>query len=103
MLFVYITTSDRAEAERIGRSLVDQRLAACVNILEGMQSIYWWEGAIQTSEEAVLIAKTEDALFEKLMEAVKKMHSYSVPCIISFRIQKANPDYLQWLRDSVGA
>ena len=94
---VYITTKNKAEAERIGRALVQERLAACVNIIDGMNSIYRWEGKIQEDKEAVLIAKTKQSLVKKLTNRVKSLHSYSCPCIISLPILGGNKDYLDWL------
>ena len=97
--FVYITTQNSEEARRIGRALVEERLAACVNILDGMHSIYWWEGEIQDDRETVLIAKTRDALLPALIERVKALHSYSCPCVVALPIIAGNPEYLAWLRE----
>lgn len=94
---VYITTASAEEAATIGRALVEARLAACVNILPGMRSIYHWQGAVETADEAVLIAKTRAPLVAGLVARVKAMHSYEVPCAISLPILDGNPDYLRWL------
>ena len=102
LVFVYMTAGSRAEAERIGRALVDERLAACVNILGGMTSVYRWQGAVETAEETVLIAKTRAALFDRLTARVKELHSYDVPCVVELPIGWGNPDYLDWLRDETG-
>lgn len=96
---VYITTSSVGEAEKIGRALVEERLAACVNILPGMRSIYHWQGAIETADEAVLIAKTRAPLVGGLVARLKELHSYSVPCAISLPVLDGNPDYLRWLAE----
>jgi periplasmic divalent cation tolerance protein len=96
-----MTTADRAEAERIGRMLVELRHAACVNILDGMTSIYRWEGAIETGAETVLIAKTDRAHADALIAAVKAVHSYSVPCALVVDVVGGNADYLAWLASSV--
>lgn len=95
--FVYITCADRAEADKIGRALVEARLAACINIIDGMNSIYWWEGKIGEGKETVLIAKTKEALVSKLIEKVKSLHSYSCPCIVTLPIADGNPDFLEWI------
>ena len=100
MVLVYITTKDKSEAQRIGRALVQERFAACVNILDGMESIYWWEGKVESSQEAILIAKTKNTLVEKLMAKVKELHSYSVPCVLALPISQGNPGYLSWLREN---
>lgn len=96
---VYITTSDREEARSIGKTLVKERLAACVNILDGMESIYWWEGEIKEDTECVLIAKTPYHNMNALTERVKELHSYDCPCILSLQLteQEGNQEYQRWL------
>jgi periplasmic divalent cation tolerance protein len=97
--FIYITCPDESEAETLGAMLVEKRLVACVNILPGMRSLYWWQGKVERAEEAVLIAKTREELVPKLTEAVKAAHSYEVPCVVSLPITGGNPDFLSWIRD----
>ncbi|MDD5673822.1 MAG: divalent-cation tolerance protein CutA [Chitinivibrionales bacterium] len=96
--FIYITTAHVRQARRIGKALVGSRLAACVNILVGMNSLYWWEGKIQDDREAVLIAKTRRTLVTALINKVKAMHSYTCPCIVALPIIDGNPDYLKWIQ-----
>ncbi len=84
-IFVYVTCKDRQEATTIGKAVVEARLAACANILDGMASIYWWEGRLETSNEAVLIFKTSENLLDSLTSKVKSLHSYSVPCVVACR------------------
>ena len=98
----YITTKDKAEARQIGTVLVEKQLAACVNILEGMESIYSWEGKMECSQECVLIAKTIRKKSTDLVTIVKQHHSYTVPCIIFFEVKGGNADYLQWITNSIG-
>ncbi len=95
--FIYITTEDREEAERIGRALIESRLAACVNIIDNMTSMYWWEGRVQDGRETVLIAKTTEALVPELVEKVKAAHSYSCPCVVALPILGGNPEFLEWI------
>ncbi len=102
LVFAYITAGSRAEAERIGRTLVEERLAACVNILGGMTSIYRWQGAVESAEEVVVIAKTRADLFERLTARVKELHSYDVPCVVELPVGRGNPDYLGWLERETG-
>lgn len=97
MYVVYITTSTRNEAQQIGKALVSERLAACVNIIDKMHSIYWWEDQIQEDEETVLIAKTSEGKMEALTDRVKNLHSYSCPCVIALPIKAGNQDYLNWI------
>jgi periplasmic divalent cation tolerance protein len=99
--FVYITTPSRGEAERIGTTLVEERLAACVNILGGMKSIYWWEGAMTSSEEAVLIAKTNQERIHALTERAAELHSYDYPCIVALPIEHGYDPFLIWIHNSV--
>ena len=94
---VYITAKNKEEARKIGKELLKARLAACVNIVDKMNSLYWWEGKIQDDNEAVLIAKTKESLVKELVEKVKSIHSYSCPCIISLPILDGNKEYLDWL------
>lgn len=95
--FVYITTAGMEEARRIGRALVEARLAACVNILDGMSSIYWWEGEIEEGRETVLIAKTRADLVERLTAKVRELHGYDCPCIVALPISGGNPAFLEWI------
>ena len=94
---VYITTATVDEARNIGKELVSGRLAACVNIMENMNSMYWWEGEIQDDREVVLIAKTKASLITELVEKVKSMHSYDCPCIVSLPILDGNRAFLDWI------
>jgi periplasmic divalent cation tolerance protein len=96
---IYITTRDKAEAKVIGRALVEERLAACINILDGMESIYYWEGKIEEEKECLLIAKTHYSKVKLITEKVKQLHSYKVPCILSITLteNEGNKDYLNWL------
>lgn len=96
-VLVYTTYPSLVEAENAGRSLVEQRLAACVNILPGMISHYWWEGAIERGQEVVMLIKTRASLSESVRDAVKAMHSYTTPAILVLAIESVDPTYLGWL------
>lgn len=98
---VYMTTADKAEARRIGEHLVKSRLAACVNILDHMNSMYVWKGQFQDDQEAVMLAKTVHEKVPALIEAVKTMHSYECPCIVTVPISDGHPEFLQWISDRV--
>ena len=96
---VYITTSSKEEARSIGRTLIEDELAACINIIDGMESIYRWEGKVVSDQECVLIAKTHYSKMKELTYRVNKLHSYDCPCIISITLteNEGNKDYLNWL------
>ena len=97
MAFVYTTYPSVVEAEQAGRTLVERQLAACVNIIPGMISIYRWEGAVERGEEAVMIVKTRAALTDAVYAAVKEMHSYSTPAILTLPLEKVEAGYLAWM------
>ncbi|MEC4686126.1 MAG: divalent-cation tolerance protein CutA [Nitrospirota bacterium] len=94
---VFITAPDEEEAARIARTIVEERLAGCVNIVKGIRSIYSWEGKIEDEHEVLMIVKTKRALFTVLEKRVKELHSYSVPEIISLPLVEGSEDYLKWL------
>jgi periplasmic divalent cation tolerance protein len=96
-VFVYTTFPSLVEAEKTGRALLERRLAACVNILPGMISHYWWQGAIERGEEVVMIVKTRASLAEDVRAAVKEMHAYTTPAILVLPIEGGDPAYLGWL------
>jgi periplasmic divalent cation tolerance protein len=97
----YITAGSKDEALRIGRAVVEERLAACANVLDGMTSVYWWKGALEQADEAVLIVKTRAELVDRLTARVRELHGYDCPCVISLPIAGGNPDYLAWIAAEV--
>ncbi|MBV8096825.1 MAG: divalent-cation tolerance protein CutA [Acetobacteraceae bacterium] len=99
MLLVYVTCGDGEEARRIGRVLVEERLAACVNF-RGHESIYRWHGAIESASEWGLLAKTTRACWPALEMRVRALHSYSLPCIIAWPLAEGLPPYLDWIEES---
>jgi periplasmic divalent cation tolerance protein len=99
--FVYMTTKDKAEAREIGRHLVQSKIAACVNILDHMNSMYVWQGEFQDDQEAVMIAKTTEEKVPELIAAVKARHSYECPCIVALPITDGHPDFLNWITRQV--
>ena len=97
VMFVYVTAGDAAEASRIGRAVVEARLAACANVIAGMRSIYWWQGNLTEGEEAVLILKTTEDRLEALMARVKELHSYDCPCIEALPVVAGHQPFLDWV------
>ncbi len=96
---IYITAKDEAEARKLGMALVAEKLVACVNTFP-IQSIYRWQGKIEVAQEVALIAKTRAELVDRVIKRVKELHSYEVPCVVSWVIEKGNTDYLDWIKES---
>ena len=100
-LLIFVTTSSNEEASRLATTLVEERLAACVNIVPAIMSIYRWEGNVTRDNEVLLIIKTTENRYAKLEQRIKELHSYTTPEIIAFKIERGSAAYLQWLRESV--
>ncbi|MFQ5953992.1 MAG: divalent-cation tolerance protein CutA [Kiloniellales bacterium] len=99
---VYITTGSEAEARRIGRTLVEERLAAGVNVIAGVTSTYWWAGAVQEASEAVIVAKTRQDKLDALTTRVREMHSYECPCVVALPIVGGYAAYFEWVAAATG-
>jgi periplasmic divalent cation tolerance protein len=99
-VFVYTTFPSVVEAEKAGKTLVEDRLAACVNILPGVISHYRWQGAVERAEEAVMIVKTRASLAEPVRAAVKASHAYDTPAIVVLPIESVDETYFAWIMAS---
>jgi len=99
---VYAVFADAEEAERIGRAVVEDRLAACVNLLGSIRSIYRWKGAVENAEEIAAIFKTSEDQVDALITRIAGMHSYDVPCVVAWPIEKVLGSYSDWIEESVG-
>ena len=99
---LYVTVPALAEAERIGTALVEERLAACVNIVPGVVSLYSWEGALQRDDEVLLFAKTPASLAVAARERIVALHGHDVPCVLTLPIEDGHPAYLAWLASRTG-
>lgn len=99
---VYITASSREEALMLARRLVEERLAACANVLGEITSVYWWEGRLQEDGEVAVIAKTRADLVPAVIARVKELHSYSCPCVVALPITEGNPAFLEWIDGETG-
>jgi periplasmic divalent cation tolerance protein len=97
VVLVYCTCPDANQAERLGRTLVEEQLAACINILPGMRSVYRWEGVVETADEAVLIVKTAAEGVDVVITRVRQLHAYTEPCILVLPVVGGSPTYLAWL------
>ena len=104
-LFLYVTAPNLDEANAIGENLVREGAAACVNIIPGMKSIYWWETRIERADEVVLIVKTTDRSAGKCRDIIARRHSHDVPAIAAIRLDEAqsSPDFCAWLKSASGA
>jgi periplasmic divalent cation tolerance protein len=96
----FVTCKDRRQADAIAKTLVREKLAACVNIVPGVASIYAWEGKVEEGREVLLLIKSRSALSKRLAVRVKALHSYSVPEVVTIPIVSGNPEYLRWVRES---
>ena len=102
MLIVLTTIPNNDEANRLARSIVEEKLAACVQILPQMTSVYFWEGKIQSEHEHLLLIKTVEEKFEELSEFIRTNHSYEVPEIVVIEAKKVSEDYLKWIGEVMG-
>lgn len=100
MYSVYVTCSDYQEAERIASMAIEKHLAACANIFQAHQSLYWWDGAVQKDTEIAMILKTSKGRYKELEALIKAEHSYDVPCIIALPIEAGNSEFLAWVDQS---
>lgn len=98
-MIVFVTVPNEEEAVKIAKTIVEERLAGCVNIIKTIRSIYSWKGKIEDEPEVLMIIKTKSELFEELSERIKSIHSYTVPEIIGIKIKKGFEDYLKWLSE----
>lgn len=100
-LLVLTTAGTEAEAKKIAQSLVERQLAACVNIVPKMQSVYRWEGKVESAEEYLLLIKTTQRSVESVQSAIRELHSYDLPECIAVSIESGSEGYLKWLEDSI--
>jgi periplasmic divalent cation tolerance protein len=102
VITVFAVFADPAEAQRIGMAVVEEQLAACVNILGPCRSIYRWEGAIESATETPALFKTTLDKADALIERVKALHSYSAPAIVAWPIERLSTDYADWIETTLG-
>ncbi|WP_068549792.1 divalent-cation tolerance protein CutA [Thermosulfidibacter takaii] len=100
-LMVLTTTDDYEVAKNIAKTLIEEKFAACVQIIPNIESVYWWEGKVEESKEFLIFIKTTKKLYPGLERRIRALHNYSVPEIIAFRIKEGFKKYLQWLEESV--
>jgi periplasmic divalent cation tolerance protein len=99
---LFITSDSAEEARQIAKVLLEQKKAACVNIVPGVDSLFWWEGKLDSARENLLVVKTKTSLLPEIVKLVKETHSYDVPEIIALPIVGGNQEYLDWIGENVG-
>lgn len=97
---VFVTVGNAEEASKIGRTLVEEKLVACANMISSIDSIYWWKGQICQDRECLLIMKTRSSLFPVLKNRIKELHSYELPEIVAFPIEQGLPGYIEWVLEN---
>ncbi|MDF7801075.1 divalent-cation tolerance protein CutA [Pontiellaceae bacterium B1224] len=95
--FVYVTATESDEAKAIARTVVEERLAACANLLGSIESVYWWDGKLCEDTEVALVLKTSKVRKNELIARIRELHSYETPCIVCLPITDGNPDFLKWI------
>lgn len=100
-IVIFVTCLSKKEARYVANSLLKERLVACANIIDGVESFFWWKGKVDKSKESLIIIKTVMKNFGKIQKRIKKLHSYDVPEIIALEIGKGSSDYLNWISASV--
>ncbi|MBU1726853.1 MAG: divalent-cation tolerance protein CutA [Candidatus Omnitrophica bacterium] len=101
-IVIFITASNKKEADKIASALIEKKLAACVNIVEKIESVFWWQAKVDRSNEMLMVVKSKKSKFNKILKLVKSLHSYQVPEIIALPIVAGEKSYLSWIDDSVG-
>jgi periplasmic divalent cation tolerance protein len=101
VLVVLVTAPSLADGQAIARALVSERLAACVNVVPGVRSVFFWEGQLQEEDEALLLIKTRRARYEALQRRILGLHPYSVPEVLALPVEAGSPRYLAWVGESV--
>lgn len=96
-VLIYVTAADPEEARRIARTLVEERLVACANVLPAVHSYYWWDGRLQEHGEAAFLAKTTAERVDAVIRRVRELHSYTVPAVLALPVLAGNPAYLEWV------
>lgn len=99
-IVVLVTAANNEEAQRISKGVLEAKLGACCNVINSIQSHFWWEGRLDQSQEVLIIIKTKKSLFTKLAKKVKSLHTYRVPEIIALPIVAGSKDYLNWIKTS---
>ncbi len=98
---VYVTTSGVLESKKIARKLLEEKLAACINIVPNIESIYLWKGEIKEDSESIMVVKTRSELVEEVIKSVEELHSYEIPCIVEITMNNGSKNYLEWVKSEI--
>ena len=98
---VYITTSGLIESKKIAKMLLEEKLAACINIIPTVESIYLWKGKIEEDSESIMLVKTRSELVENVIKKVEEVHSYEIPCVLEITLNKGSKTYLKWMKSEL--
>ena len=98
---VYITTSGLIESKKIAKMLLEEKLAACINIIPTVESIYLWKGKIEEDSESLMVVKTRSELVENVIKKVEEVHSYEIPCVLEITVNKGSKTYLKWMKSEL--
>jgi len=101
VMMLYVTCTDQDEAMKIARALVDERLAACANILAPHTAVYRWQGEVESGPETAMLVKTSSDKTAQATERIKRLHSYDLPCVVAWPVADGNPDFLTWVQGEV--
>lgn len=100
-IVIFVTCADKEQAEKIAQSLIKKKEAACVNVIAGIESIFWWEGRVESADEVLLVIKSKKSKLNQIIVTVKSLHSYEVPEIIALPVIAGDEKYLKWVDDSI--
>lgn len=100
---IYITTSGSSESKKIAKTLLEEKLVACTNIIPQINSFYLWKGEIEEDNESLLVAKTMDDKVHEVIRRVEEIHSYQTPCILQVEVKKGSKSYLQWMENELNS
>ncbi len=98
---VYVTTSKDLESKKIARKLLKEKLAACINIIPSIESIYLWKGEIEEDSESIMVIKTKSELVEEVIKRIEELHSYEIPCILEITVNNGSKNYLNWIESEL--
>lgn len=98
---VYITTSGALESKEIAKKLLEEKIAACINIIPTVDSIYLWKGKTEQDSESIMIVKTKSEMVEEVIKKIEEIHSYEIPCVLEITVNNGSKNYLEWMESEL--